>query len=398
MKVAFFTNTILEHGGGLEKYFIDTAVALAESHPLLDVTIITFNEERTEMLQRLLSIYYLKEMPIQNIYREKTESILKKLGRVRYVKCASFLQAKTELNRADVIYSKNEIIDLCILKYFGHKQLPPIIAGVHTPIFYPIAVSFHSKLHNFLYGGWLYRFLLKGLSGVHVTNKGNLLLLRKFGFSGSVNKIFNPFSFVSTETVFHSSDTFHVLFVGRINREKGVDLFIDCVQSLAQDTDFLKYKFKIAGSGDTDLVRQLEELDETYDNVSYVGHVPNTEIGDLYDWADVVLVPSHFETANYVALEAGSKGKIVIASNIPGPQDIVIDGVTGYLLPLSVQAFVDTLRTLAQVKTNHPEKLKEMGRTAKEHVRSNFDPGVLYGRFYNMICQAASMNNESKTL
>ena len=90
MKIIFFTNTILEHGGGLEKYFIETTHALLLRHPEDQITVVTFNEKRTETLQHLLSFYYWKKMPIENIYREKTEDILQKLGGVSYVKCDSF--------------------------------------------------------------------------------------------------------------------------------------------------------------------------------------------------------------------------------------------------------------------------------------------------------------------
>lgn len=385
MRIAFFTNTILEHGGGLEKYFIETAVALTERYPELEVTIVTFDEKRTEMLQHLLSVYYMKKMPVQNIYREKTEDIMGKIGRVRYIKCHSFAQVKSELKKANVIYSKNEIIDLSILKYFGHDELPPIIAGVHTPIFYPIALSFHSKLHNFLYGGFLYSFLLKGLSGVHVTNESNMNLLKKMGFSGVVTKIFNPFSFQDKSISWNRSDTFRVLFVGRINREKGIDLFIDCVHALSYEENFSKYEFKIAGSGDVEFIKKLKALDAAYENVQYVGHVLNTAVDALYDWADIVLIPSHFETANYVALEAGANGKVVLASNIPGPQDIIQDGETGYLLPLDVKVFVQKIKELFGLKIREPQVLEKIGLNAKERVRTCFDPEILYSQFYSML-------------
>lgn len=391
MKIAFFTNTILEHGGGLEKYFIDTAVALADRYPESEISIITFNEKRTEMLQRILSVYYIRAMPIQNIYRENAKDILQKLGRVQYVKCASFKEVKNELKKADIIYSKNEIIDLAILKFFGYSNLPPVIAGVHTPIYYPIAVAFHSKLHNFLYGGFVYAFLMNGLCGVHVTNQSNVEIIKKTRFSGKVEKIFNPFPYQETIIARNETSEFRILFVGRISREKGVDLFIDCMQGLSLRKDFSIFQFRIAGSGDPDLIEKLKVLKNKYENVEYVGHVPNAEINGLYAWTDVVVIPSHFETASYVALEAGINGKIALASDIPGPQDIIENEKTGYLLPLSTRAFVDKIGELSMLKKSDPESFYQVGVLAQEHIKKFFDPEILYTRFYTVLSQCAKI-------
>lgn len=394
MRVAFFTNTILEHGGGLEKYFIETAVALSKRYPELEIVIVTFNEKRTEILQRILSVYYFKKMPIQNIYREKTEDILRKLGRVRYIKCPSFAAVKNDLKKADIIYSKNEIVDLAILKSFGYANLPPVIAGVHTPIYYPVAVSFHSKLHNFLYGGFLYAFLMNGLSSIHVTNESNVGLVKKNGFSGKVQKIFNPFPYQDAPIVRNDTDEFRVLSVGRISREKGIGFFIDCIHILSSLDIFPRLRFKIAGSGELSLIKELEDLASKYFNVEYVGHVPNAEINTLYSWTDVVVVPSHFETANYVVLETGVNGKIAVASDIPGPQDIIEDEKTGYLLSLDKAAFVDKIHELFKLKETNPENFYQVGVRAKERIKEFFDPEILYAEFYDMLSECAQIEDK----
>jgi hypothetical protein len=57
------------------------------------------------------------------------------------------------LRRCDVVYAKNEVLDLSVLQMIRAKQLPPIICGVHTPMRYPRAVSPQARLHNRLYLG-----------------------------------------------------------------------------------------------------------------------------------------------------------------------------------------------------------------------------------------------------
>ncbi len=387
MKIAFFSNTILEHGGGLEKYFIEMSSALALMRPDFDISIITFNEERTEALQHILSFYYFKKMPVSNIYREKSEDILRKLGRVRYIKCASFGMVKKELKQYDVIYTKNELVDLGILKYFGYNCLPPIIVGAHTPIYFPHPLSNHDRLHNFLYNGWMYRFLLRGTAMVHVNNEDDVKLLRERFQYPSVRKIVLPFSFDKENVVEnkHQSSEFHILFVGRLTAIKGIDIMLECIKRLSVKADFSLFKFRIVGSGELDFVEQFEKLSKKYANIEYLGHIPNSEINASYQWADVVLIPSRCETANYVALEAGSNSRIVIASDVSGPRESIVDGETGFLVPVDSKSFLEKIRYVYDLKKTDFEAFRQIGIKARLNVSEKFDPEAIYGQFQEML-------------
>lgn len=388
MKIAFFTNTILEHGGGLEKYFIDVSSELAKRYPDDEISVITFNERRTEALQRVLSLYYAKEMPISNIYREKTEDILRKLGRARYIKCASFRELKKELSRHDVVYSKNEIIDLSILKWFGYGSLPPVIVGAHTPVRILHPISGHDRLHNFLYMGFLYKFLLEGTKAAHVLNADDQRLFRErlFSKSKSIHKILLPFH-VSEKEIgrLSSHDELNVLFVGRLTALKGLDVLFSCIRILGRTDEFGSIKFRIAGSGESDLTRDARALSEEYSNVEYQGHVPHDEMDSLYRWSDIVIIPSRHETANYVVLEATEFARVVVASDIPGPREAIRNGKTGFLLPVDAKSFAETILFLLKTKKERPKDLIDMGNAAREYVRGKFDPDNVYGQFRSML-------------
>jgi glycosyltransferase involved in cell wall biosynthesis len=387
MKIAFFTNTILEHGGGLEKYFIEMTAALSERYGNTDFSIITFNEKRTELLQHLLSFYYLKKMPVSNIYREKTGDIIKKLGRVRYIKCDSFGEVKTELQKYDVIYTKNEIVDLSILKSFGYMNLPPVIVGMHTPVYIPNPLNAHDRLHNFLYTGFLYKFLLQGTKMAHVINSDDLKLLQEKLHYPLIRKILLPFhsNKNTTPTEVERSPEFHILFVGRLTAQKGIDILLECIEQLSQRDDFALFRFRIVGSGELDFVERFVELSEKYANVEYVGHVPNSEITAMYKWSDVVIIPSRCETANYVALEAGSSGRIVVVSDIPGPRETVSDGETGFLAPVDVTAFRKKIEDLYDLKRDDFAIFGRIGMRAVSYIDRKFDPDTVYVQFLQML-------------
>lgn len=399
MKIAFFSYGMLEQGGGLEKYFVDTAAALAKTYPDLDISIITFDKQRTESLQRVLSFYYFKEMPLSSVHRETTENILSRLGCVEYVKCPSFREAKKRLQSFDVIYTKNELLELGILKSFGYRNLPPVIVGMHTPVYIPNPISKHDRLHNFLYMGFLYKFLLKGAKIAHVINGDDLNLLRNgFGLE-SIQKILLPFhlSKAGEQEINFEKDVLNVLFVGRLTAQKGIDILLDCIETLAETSHFESMRFRIAGSGELDFTKSIQELTEKYGNIKYFGHVPNDEMKALYRWADAVIIPSRWETANYVALEAGSSRRVVVASDIPGPREVIENGETGFLVSVDPEAFSEKLLFLFDLKKSHPEELLCIGERAREYIGKKFDPDSIYGQFREMLDECASLEDDRKS-
>lgn len=389
MKVAFFANTILEHAGGFEKYLTETSAALSVRYPDLEITIVTFNEKRTEMLQRLLTVYYFKKMPIRNIYREKTENVLARLGSVKYVKCQNFKEVRNILRKQDIIYAKNEIIDLAILRSFFLTKLPPIIAGVHTPIDFPSPKTFHAKLHNLLYKSFLYRFLLRQASAVHVINESAQHTVEEGGFVGKIYKIANPFLSASFSSVPNGDGDLRLLMVGRISNEKGCAFFLRCIKMLLM-TDVGQFlKVKIAGMGDEALVSEMEDLSKKYPQIEYVGYVQNEHVNELYNWTDLVILPSYFETMPYIVLETGASGKIILASDIPGPRDMIINEVTGFLLPLDERSFVEKIRELYQIKLHNNDAFLALGTNARNHVNKNFNPERIYQELDGMLRESA---------
>ena len=122
-----------------------------------------------------------------------------------------------------------------------------------------------------------------------------------------------------------------VLFVGRIEEIKRVDLLIDAFALLKNDG----VKFRLFLAGDGTLRKQFEE----YANrkglekvVTFLGNISHDELPHYYNMADVVVLPSEMEGVPMVLLEAMACGTPVIASSVGGIPDIVKDGINGILL------------------------------------------------------------------
>jgi len=106
------------------------------------------------------------------------------------------------------------------------------------------------------------------------------------------------------------------------------------------------------------------------DIVTLVGHVPQSEVFDFYQNADLVVLTSRSEGIPLVLMEAMAREKIVLAPMITGIPELVVDGKNGFLYqPGSLEDFVwQTTQICASLRA-----LDWVQRNAREHVRANFN-------------------------
>ena len=166
-----------------------------------------------------------------------------------------------------------------------------------------------------------------------------------------------------------------VLFVGRIEPLKGIDVLIQAMALVLEKRPELRDDFClciIGGEPDVapgDMNREMARLQEMRaelgidDVVTFLGKREQTALPNYYSAAEVCVVPSHYESFGMVALEAMACGTPVIASRVGGLTFTVKDGQTGFLVPNDdPHALADRLGLLLA-----DEQLKqEMGRRAAE--------------------------------
>lgn len=126
-----------------------------------------------------------------------------------------------------------------------------------------------------------------------------------------------------------------MLFVGRIQPLKGLDVAVETLARLADRRARLVVVGGASGNeGETEVVRirsLIESLGVT-DRVDFVAPQAHHILSTYYRAADVVIVPSRSESFGLVALEAAACGVPVVASGVGGLITIVDDGVTGHLV------------------------------------------------------------------
>ncbi len=149
------------------------------------------------------------------------------------------------------------------------------------------------------------------------------------------------------------------LFVGRIEPLKGVDTLLQAMAILKKNCRlFICPQYLIIIGGDpmgeeekiSDEMARLQALSRELDlddMVIFLGKRGQDTLPYYYSAAEVVVMPSHYESFGMVALEAMACGTPVIASRVGGLAYLVKDGETGYFVPAqNPEALADKLRAL----------------------------------------------------
>jgi D-inositol-3-phosphate glycosyltransferase len=161
-----------------------------------------------------------------------------------------------------------------------------------------------------------------------------------------------------------------LLFVGRIQPLKGVDVAIATLAELAQtDAELVIVGGPSGPDGDAEATKaQLlaEELGVD-GRIHWVEPQPHYRLASYYRAADVCVVPSRSESFGLVALEAAACGVPVVAAAVGGLRTLVEHGRTGYLVesrdPAVFAARVDDV-------LRDPAKAAVMGEAAAAHARN----------------------------
>jgi glycosyltransferase involved in cell wall biosynthesis len=172
------------------------------------------------------------------------------------------------------------------------------------------------------------------------------------------------------------------LFVGRILRDKGYFELISAAKLIKNEYD--NVEFHVIGPFDNQPASISDEI--VYQNhkdkiIKYLGH--KTNIIEYIRYCDCILLPSYHEGMSRILMEAASMSKPIIASNIYGCKEIVLDGINGFLVKPKCHKDL-YLKIIKFLKLSNKEK-NMMGKQSRVLALEKFDVRNVIAKYHNLL-------------
>ena len=169
-----------------------------------------------------------------------------------------------------------------------------------------------------------------------------------------------------------------------VSNFRPVKRIADCVDILQRLRGRLKVRLIMVGDGpDRSLAEWLAKRHGISDDVVFVGKQPR--IVDYLAASDVLLLPSETESFGLSALEAMACEVPVVASNVGGLPEVVVDGETGFLCPVGD---VDAMAERAYQLLTDSDLYRSFAKRGRERAISEFHTDKIipqYERYYEKV-------------
>jgi glycosyltransferase involved in cell wall biosynthesis len=175
------------------------------------------------------------------------------------------------------------------------------------------------------------------------------------------------------------NNKFIILMPGRLTHWKGQEKFIESLNILAEDYNFINFQAIILGSdqGRTVYKKKLMNLVERYNlnkKVNFINHCKEMPLA--YSLASAVVSASiEPEAFGRVAVEAQAMGKPIIASNIGGSKETILNKKSGFLYKFDdPRELAKSLNTVIQLPQ---EELISMGNEGRKNITKKYDVEIM---------------------
>lgn len=171
------------------------------------------------------------------------------------------------------------------------------------------------------------------------------------------------------ECYVNRTDERFILSAGRLDGVKGIHYLIRAFCKI--DIKLTKdYKLVIIGSGPIENeIKLLIKESGVADRIELIPFMGKQKLIEYLSRCSFFVLPSLFETFSVTLIEAMACGKPVIASDIPGPQDIISHGINGYLFQKSD---IKELTHFMEILIGDEKLRKDMGKVARMKVEEEF--------------------------
>jgi glycosyltransferase involved in cell wall biosynthesis len=155
-----------------------------------------------------------------------------------------------------------------------------------------------------------------------------------------------------------------VLFMGRLEFQKGPDLLIDAAREVGREHDDAVFLFAGTGTMAEELSRRVAKLG-LEDRIKFLGWIPYRKYVDLLNTCDIMCIPSRQEPFGIILLEAWATGLPVVATDVGGLGENVRHLVNGIRVKPDPKSIAGGIRYLLK----HPEVMKRIGENGRKRAR-----------------------------
>ena len=181
----------------------------------------------------------------------------------------------------------------------------------------------------------------------------------------------------------------HILFVGRLCREKGIYYLVESFKLLSEKVKEVNLIMIGDGKEYVNLLNFIKKLNLRERILIIRDFIPTPELVEFFNFCDFLVLPSLYEPFGLVIIESLACEKPVIATSTGGIPEILNEDV-GILVPVNSKCLADKMMFLLE----NEDVCKKMGKRGRRLIEEKYDWGVIASqteRFYEKIVEEPSI-------
>lgn len=408
MHIVFVTNEfVTESGsfdGGLANYLYNICIALKAKGHHLSVVV---SSEKNEFIQyNGIDVYRVKR-PTENFWLRFFDKILfQKFRPLLYNIFLSYTlnkQVKTLNNKLPIHVAQYP--NIRGLALFKPKRLPYVIRCSSFRKLINMAsdmkkVTFYEKQVE-----WLETFVLKRCNSIYAPSKliAEVIRLELHKPATVIETLFqekdeSELSYdVLNELKTKTSNKRYLLYYGRLGNWKGTVELANVLYNFLESNPDMYFVLigKDKGYKGKPMMDYIKEKAGKHTSrVIYYANLRHEQLFPVIDHAHAVVLPSRIENLSNACIESMARGKVVLGTNGASYEQLITDGVNGFLFEKMNEA--DLLNKMNLIAKLDDKRREELGNAAKETVK-RLHPDVICNQLLNYYTEVIqSFHNSSQ--
>ena len=188
---------------------------------------------------------------------------------------------------------------------------------------------------------------------------------------------------------------FTFLMISRIIKDKGIYEYINMAKMAKANK--MDATFQLLGEPDVGHRRGIskEEL-ETWHKEGIIEYLGVTDfVGDVIKEADCVVLPSYREGTPKTLLEGAAMAKPLIATDVAGCRQVVLDGQNGFLCQVKDEGSL--FEAVNRMYNLNQADLDKMGTYGRKYIEKNYDENIVIERYLYWIDKLGNKSNFKQT-